>query len=264
MFSVSSGSYNGYPTQLYGGVTTGGRTSGGGVSLPWESKYDYDNIWGGLLGRRKKKRKVTKKQLAALAKGRQILKAHRKKKRRYVGAAIKRLIGGKAGKGDLSSLDDFYEPTSMHMTEDSVDKAALEFQRILSKLRDEYLIFEEADIVPSAFPLVRRLSNLLNFLIRAGRKGFENSYGISPESLTNEQKATLARYQSANLRSAPSSMSVSSAAARRLFRNYLKRTNIHGTTPSAADITRAIKTARAGTYEDDEEEYVPKKNPWRQ
>lgn len=254
MFSLSSGAYNGYPTQLYGGVTSGGKTCGGRVPLPWESTLDFDTVWGGKT--RRKHKKATKKQLAALAKGRAILKAKRKHKRRYVGAAIRNFLGG----AKSSSLDDFVSPGRKALSQSSIDSAALEFQRLKSKLDDDFDIFTNPDeIVPAAYPTVRKLANLVNFLKRGENMGYDNSYGIST-TLTDSQKQTLAKYQKANLMTGDS-VEVTPGMMR-FMRNYLKQTTKKQ--PTRKEIMAAIKSGKRGMMKEayDDETFIPSRNPW--
>lgn len=256
MFSLSSGAYNGYPTQLYGGLTSGGRTSGGRVPLPWESTLDFDTVWGGKTHRKHKK--ATKKQLAALAKGRAILKAKRKHKRRYVGAAIRNFLGG----AKSSSLDDFASPGRKALSQSSIDSAALEFQRLKSKLDDDFDIFSNPDeIVPAAYPTVKKLSNLANFLRRGQNMGYDNSYGISTE-LTPQQKQTLSKYQKANLM-AGESVEITPSMMR-FMRNYLKQEG--RAQPSRKEIMAAIKKGKRGMMKEayDDEVFIPARNPWEE
>ena len=258
MFSESSSPYNSLEYLKYGGRTTlpsvgvhgirralrhlravRARSSPRrGASLgPWEG------VFGGRARRRKPRRRATRKQLAALARGRAKLARMRRTKRRG-------RRGGKAGKRKFKSdLSEFYRPHKVAITQESVDNASLKALKILNKLRDVYgLNDEEFSPLPETFRLASILNKLLRFIKRGEKMGYEPVY-IERDligQLTNTEKANLRGLQSTNLK-AKAMRGGDRVGMRALVRQVLHNAG-RDSTPRA--VQQALNLAKRRAYED--------------
>lgn len=178
------------------GITRGtGRIRGKGVNCDSEGLYgggwgDYSSeLFGGRARRRKR---PTKKQLRALAKGRAKLRA------------LRRLKGGAAKRRFKSSMggDSIYGPVASNYSrprysQEGVDDAALQLMKIHNRMVDDYgLGSPDFTVTPAIYPLAQKVNNLVNYIHRGERLGYEPSYPI-PKKMTDDFQV-LADAQKAN------------------------------------------------------------------
>ena len=235
MITVPAGGYNGFPSQLYGGVTTGGSA--------W-SYLPGMSAWGGRA------RVPSSRQLAALAKGRAILAARR-------GG----LVGGK-GKRRYNSetLDDFNVKAPTSVSQAGLDKAVLEMARLKNKLFDEMGAGDPgASDLPSMYPMARKMARLKQYIDRATALGYEPSYDV-PE-LTDREMQTLARLQASNLLSDQASIAMG-PGTKKAIKNLIRQ--MHNVTLNNAELNTLMRQARKGIAQSnlDAEQYIARPNPF--
>jgi hypothetical protein len=243
MLSIGSDPYNAFEQQLYGGRSLNGLRSRlmararfnpfKGATRIGGTMSTLGEIYGGRVRKR-----PSKKQLLALARGRAKLRALRamgKRRRRHY-------KGGAVSSKDVS-LDDFKTGGRMKLSQEGVDRATLQAKKLVNKLTIDYGIGEDDDgaINPGAYKYVAQLNRILNYITKCNKLGYESVYGdvdIPPEALetmTTMQKSNkLARASKFGMRN-----------VRSLVRNILKDQN-DGETPSNAEITKAIRQGRVG------------------
>lgn len=236
MITVPAGGYNGFPSQLYGGVTTGGSA--------W-SYLPGMSAWGGRA------RVPSSRQLAALAKGRAILAARR-------GG----LVGGK-GKRRYNSetLDDFNVKAPTSVSQAGLDKAVLEMARLKNKLFDEMGAGDPgAADLPSMYPLARKMARLKQYIDRATALGYEPSYDVPP--LTGDEMDTLARLQDSNLLSDQASISMG-PGTKKAVKNLMRQ--LYGVRLNNAELNTLMRQARKGIAQSnlEAEQYIARPNPFQ-
>lgn len=216
-----------------------------GASLgPWEG------VFGGRARRRKPRRRATRKQLAALARGRAKLARMRRTKRRG-------RRGGKAGKRKFKSdLSEFYRPHKVAITQESVDNASLKALKILNKLRDDYgLNDDEFEPLPETFRYASILNKLLRFIDRGQKMGYDPIYADNLlTKLTPREKNNLSHLQQTNL-TAKAMRGGDRVGIRALTRRLLRNLE---QPYGRADVQKALKLAKKKAYEDlMDAEYTP-------
>lgn len=275
MFSESSSPYNSLEYLKYGGRTTlpsvgvhgirralrhlkGVRTRSSprrGASLgPWEG------VFGGRARRRRPRKRATRKQLLALAKGRAKL-AKMRRHGRKVGRRTRR--GGKAGKRKfLADLNDFYRPRKVRVSQETADNAALKAKKLLYKLRMDYgLGTNEFTILPEVYHLTRVLNKCFKTLNRCRLAGYDPTYGWP--DITDEEAGALDPIQDMNLE----------AKARRggdkmSIKNIVRKMWMEahpGQAVNMAEVNRLVRQAKTGAYRDlmDAEMTNPRMNQFK-
>lgn len=249
MFSSISSPYNDYDAQLYGGDMLGTIRRGvnyarrapslrgaigrameypslrhiGGTMDPFS---DVGDVYGGRCRRRK--RRVTAKQLRALAKGRAKLRA------------MRRLRGGAAKRRYKSSGFSL-----KGMSQSGVDKAVMDKARIINKLKYEYGWSDTGagDMMPGIYPLVNKLNNIENYLNRAGKLGLTSSF--PNVAIPTGWMDTLKKMQTANVSSRANSMMTTINPMNPAIRSLMKSAY---PTASPGEITERIRSYKQNQY----------------
>lgn len=251
MFSSISSPYNDYDAQLYGGDMLGTIRRGvnyarrapslrgaigrameypslrhiGGTMDPFS---DVGDVYGGRCRRRR--RRVTAKQLRALAKGRAKLRA------------MRRLRGG-AAKRRYKSSRGF---SLKGMSQSGVDKAVMDKARIINKLKYEYGWSDAGpgEMMPGIYPLVNKLNNIQNYLNRAKILGIVSSF---PDvTIPTTWKDELNKAQTANVSSRANSMMSGLDPTNPAIRSLVSSLRPNAT---PGEITQAIRQYKQGRYD---------------
>ncbi len=251
MLSVGSDPYNAFEQQLYGGRSLSGLRSRlmararfnpfKGATRIGGTMSTLGEIYGGRVRKR-----PSKKQLLALARGRAKLRALRsmgkRRRRHYKGGAVS---------SEDVSLDDFKVGGKMKLSQDGVDRATLKAKKLVNKLTIDYGVGEPGEAInPGAYKYVAQLNRILNYIKKCEALGYESVYGAvdiprgALTVLTNMQRSNkLARASKFGMKN-----------VRALVRNILKNQN-GGRNPTTAQVTKAIREGRVGmmnNYDDAE------------
>lgn len=240
MLSIGSDPYNAFEQQLYGGRSLSGLRSRlmararfnpfKGASRIGGTMDTLGEIYGGRVRKR-----PSKKQLLALARGRAKLRALRalgkRRRRHYKGGAVS---------SDDVSLDDFKTGGKMKLSQDGVDRATLKAKKLVNKLTIDYGIGDGDAVNPGAYKYVAQLNRILNYIRKCETMGYDSVYGkvvIPPEALE-----TLGKMQNSNRLARASKFGMQNVRA--LVRNILKKQT--GAMPTNAAISKAIREGRVG------------------
>lgn len=256
MFSESSSPYNSLEYLKYGGRTTlpsvgvhgirralrhlkGVRARSSprrGASLgPWEG------VFGGRARRRRPRKRATRKQLLALAKGRAKLARMRRHGRRT-------RRGGKAGKRKfLADLNDFYRPKKVHLSQETCDDAALKGKKILVKLRNDYgLGTDYFQALPEVYHLTKVLNKCYRTIQKCVRAGYDPVYGWP--GVGEREANQLQAIQDINLEA-----KARKGGDRMALKNVVRKMWMNAHPGRAADMTeinRLLREAKTGAYRD--------------
>ena len=248
MFSEVSGPYNSLEYLKYGGRSRPSLSKFASYARshrPWNitrptiRRAGSMDPWEGIYGGVARRKKPTKKQLAALAKGRAKLARMRKEK--------KHRRGGKAGKRKFSSdLSDFYRPKKMKISQDGVDTAALKASKIYNKLVNDYGIDDVDGFqpLPEVYKLVRVLNKLMRYLEKAEKLGYEPVYPLPEFGL--EAQRRMANIQETNLESR-ARKGGDQLAMKNVIRKLLQQ---QGKSHTMADVNKALRGAKKGAFRD--------------
>lgn len=240
MLSIGSDPYNAFEQQLYGGRSLSGLRSRlmararfnpfKGASRIGGTMDTLGEIYGGRVRKR-----PSKKQLLALARGRAKLRALRsmgkRRRRHYKGGAVS---------SDDLSLDDFKVGGKMKLSQDGIDRATLKAKKLVNKLTVDYGIGEPGPVNPGAYKYVAQLNRILNYIKKCEKLGYDSVYG--QVNIPQTALATMATMQDSNKKARASKFGMKNV--RSLVRNILK--DQLDREPTTAEVTKAIRDGRIG------------------